>query len=72
MKLVGDLQYIADCTRSDISYAVGRLVAVLAEPTVRHWTILKATLIYLRKTRNYGLYFDKLNHLKELGLSFKT
>lgn len=44
MQLVGDLRYIADCTRPDLAYIFGLLGAALSRPTVRHWNMLKATL----------------------------
>lgn len=55
-QLVGDFRYIADCTRPEISYFVGRPGAALTTPTTRYWRILKAALKYIAKTRNYGLY----------------
>lgn len=38
---------------------VGRLGAALANLTLHHWNILKATLRYIAKTKNYGLIFKK-------------
>lgn len=35
-KLVGDLRYIADSTRPDVSYVTGRLGAAMVKPTIRH------------------------------------
>lgn len=58
-QIVGDLRNIVDCTRHDLTYVVGRMGVGLAEPTVRHWRILKSTLRYLARTRSYGLYFHK-------------
>lgn len=53
-KLVGDLPYIADSTRPDIVYVVGRLGTAMSKPTVRHWNIMKEVLRSIEKTRNFG------------------
>lgn len=58
-QLVGDLRYIADSTRPDIGFVVGRLGTAMGQPTIRHWKIMNATLRYLKKTRNFGLIFRK-------------
>lgn len=53
-KLVGDLRYIADSTRPDVAYVVGRLGAAFSNPIDIHCNFMKATLAYL-KNRNYRL-----------------
>lgn len=58
-KLVRDVRYIADSTRPDLAFVVGRLLAASASPTERHWHIMKSTLRYLKRTRNFGLFFYK-------------
>ena len=40
-KLLGELQYIANATRPDISYAVNKLAAYTANPSLEHYGILK-------------------------------
>lgn len=70
---VGDLRYIADFNRQDLSYVICGLGAALYKPMVWHWLILKVTLCYLVHTRNYGIYFRKIGKkTKFLGDSFKT
>lgn len=71
-KLVGELRYIADSTRPDITFVTGRLGAAMDNPTVRHWNIMKATLRYLRHTRNYGLHFRKHTATKGLQATSAT
>jgi hypothetical protein len=43
-KLLGALQYIANFTRPDILYAVNRLGAYIANPSLQHYGILKQIL----------------------------
>ena len=38
MDVVGALIYLANCTRSDISFAVNLLARYSHDPTRRHWT----------------------------------
>lgn len=71
-RLIGELRYIADSTRPDIAYVVGRLGAALAGANERHWTILKATLHYLKIKRNYGLYFRASKQRDEICATSKT
>src|SRR5579859_1559333 len=58
-KLVGELQYIANCTRPDISYAVNRLAAYTANPSLQHWGAAKRLLRYLAGTTNIGIIYRK-------------
>jgi Reverse transcriptase (RNA-dependent DNA polymerase) len=39
--LLGKLQYVANSTRPDIQYAVNRLAAYTANPSLKHYSILK-------------------------------
>lgn len=71
-QLVGDLRYIADSTRRDIAYVVGRLAAAITKPTVRRWNIMKATLRYLRKTRNFGLHFGPRPQEEQINATSAT
>ena len=56
-KAVGELRWLADCTRPDIAFIVGKLAAAIATPTQRHWSILKQTARYLKGTDNLGLTY---------------
>jgi hypothetical protein len=56
-KLIGELQYIANSTRPDISYAVNRLAAYTANPSLQHWTAAKRLLRYLAGTVTLGIYY---------------
>ena len=62
-RLIGELQFIANATRPDIAYAISRLSAFTANPTMQHVTALKRVLRYLSGTRTYGItYCDVLDH----------
>lgn len=41
---LGELQYVANATRPDIAYAVNRLAAYTANPSLQHWAALKRIL----------------------------
>ena len=58
-KLLGELQYLADATRPDISYAVNRLGLYMANPSLTHYRLLKRILRYLAGTRNYGITYRR-------------
>lgn len=63
---MGDVRYIADSTRPDITFVFGRLRAAMATPTVSHWNVMKETLVYLHKTRNHGPHFRRKQHQNEI------
>ena len=58
--LLGELQYIANATRPDIAYAVNRLAAYTANPSLQHQTALKRILRYLSGTRTLGITYKAL------------
>lgn len=57
--IIGDLRYLADCTRPDLSYIFGRRGTEIDKPTATHYKMMKATLRNLAETGDYGLYFQK-------------
>jgi Reverse transcriptase (RNA-dependent DNA polymerase) len=58
-KLLGSLQYIANSTRPDISYAVNRLAAYTANPGLQHHGAIKRILRYLAGTKTLGITYRK-------------
>ena len=56
--LVGSLNYLAVCTRPDISQAVGALSKYMSAPTTAHWLAAKHVLRYLASTTGYGITFN--------------
>jgi len=58
-KLLGELQYLANCTWPDISYAVNQLAAYTANPSLQHYGALKRILRYLAGMRTLGITYWK-------------
>lgn len=57
-ELVGALNWIATCTRPDITHAVSSLCRFLDNPGRQHWTSAKRVLKYLKGSSNSGLLFQ--------------
>ena len=60
---MGELQYLANATRPDISYAVNRLASYTANPSLEHYGSLKRILRYLAGTKDYGITYRKSDGL---------
>lgn len=56
--VVGSLMYLAQCTRPDLSYAVGGLSQHLERPGMLHWEAASHVLRYLRGTVHLGITYD--------------
>ena len=62
-RLIGELQFLANATRPDITYAISQLLSYTANPTMQHVTALKRVLRYLSGTKTYVItYSDILDH----------
>jgi hypothetical protein len=57
MHLVGTMNYLATCTRPDISQPVGVLSRFMSCPTSVHLAVAKGVLRYLSGTANFGIMF---------------
>ena len=57
-QLVGSLMYLAVCTRTDISYAVGALARYMVNPTLVHWKKAIGVVRYLA-----GITYDAPDRL---------
>ena len=55
INVVGALNYLATCTRPDISYAVGALGSFSAKPEWEHWLAAKRVMRYLQGTQDLCL-----------------
>jgi hypothetical protein len=58
-RLLGEVQYIANSTRPDITYAVNKLASYTANPSLQHSIALKRILRYLAGTKNFGITYSK-------------
>jgi transposase InsO family protein len=54
-EIVGCLQWLASCTRPDISYTASLLARYSNNPTGTHWEMALRATSYLASTRNLGL-----------------
>lgn len=57
-EMVGSIMYLANQTRPDIAFAVGRLARRMATPTEGDWQAAKGVLRYLNGTRNMGIVYN--------------
>ena len=58
-RLLGSLQFIANSTRPDISYAVNRLATYTANPGLQHHGAIKRIHRYLAGTKTLGITYKK-------------
>lgn len=65
-ELIGGLQFLAQCTRPDIAYAVNSVSSFSSNPGEAHWTAAKRILRYLKGTK-----LMKLVYMKQEDGSFK-
>jgi hypothetical protein len=56
-KIVGELLYLAICTRADIAYAVNALAQHNAQPAPRFYAAAKCLLRYLSGTQNFRSHY---------------
>lgn len=57
-QLLGELRYLADWTRPDISFAVNGLICTNDDLKQRQWHILKQLLRYVQSIINLGFIYD--------------
>ena len=57
--LIGNLLYLAICTRPDIIYAVSKAARKSKEPNLEDWDNVIRILRYLKGTINYGINFSR-------------
>ena len=60
-RLLGELQFLANCTRPDIAFAVNRLASYTANPSLQHTTAVKRILRYLAGTQDQGIIYSKIS-----------
>ena len=58
-QLLGKLQYIANTTQPDISFAINRLASYTANSSTQHYGMLKRILRYLVGMHLYGIIYRK-------------
>ncbi|UYV68111.1 hypothetical protein LAZ67_5003087 [Cordylochernes scorpioides] len=66
-KLIGELMYIANCTRPGISSAIGTLSRRVVKPNEYDWKALKRILGYLKSTLDLVLVFETSSSVELTG-----
>ena len=56
LNAIGALMYLANCVRSNITFAISLLTRYSFTPTRRYWNEIKYILQYLHGTSDMGLY----------------
>ena len=67
LSVIGALMYLANYTRSDISFVVNLLARYKSASTRRHWNENKHVLRYLRGISDIGLFYSKILEPKWFG-----
>jgi len=57
VRLLGELQFLANMTRPDIAFTVNRLASYAANPSIQHTSTLKCMLRYLAGTKSHGITY---------------
>ncbi|GJS56941.1 copia protein [Tanacetum coccineum] len=58
LSAIGDLMYLTNCTRPDISFAVNLFARFSSSPIKRHWNGIKHIFRYLRGSTDLGLFYS--------------
>jgi hypothetical protein len=61
---IGNLLYLAICTRPDILFSVNQAARKSKNPTMEDWINIEKIFKYLKGTENYGIKFSKNSSLK--------
>ena len=64
-RLLGELQYILNTSRLDITYAVNRLASYTGNPSLQHYTAIKWILCYLSGTRTHRITYKAMPEDKD-------
>ena len=63
------LLYLANCTKSDIAFAVNLLTRFSVSPTRRHWNDIKHIFRYLQGSQDLGLLYTRNQDMILVGYS---
>ncbi|KAL0440094.1 UNVERIFIED_CONTAM: Retrovirus-related Pol polyprotein from transposon TNT 1-94 [Sesamum latifolium] len=55
---VGSIQYVVQCTRPDVAYALGVMSRYQACAGEAHWSAIKTILKYLKRTKDMFLIYS--------------
>ena len=51
--------YVIACVRLDLAQTISEVRKFLSNPGRSHWDAVKWVFIYLRRTRDYGIMFNR-------------
>ena len=68
LSAIGALMYLANCTRTDIAFAVNLLARFSSCPTKRHWKGIKHIFPYIWGTSDLGVFYS--NNTKPVLLGY--
>ena len=71
-RLLGELQWVANVTRPDITYAINKLATYTANPSLQHVGALKRVLRYLAGTKNLGITYSRNPYMETVDMSSKS
>ena len=57
--IISSLRYATNCTRLDISHAVGVVSRFTSKPSRDHWQANEQVMKYLFGTKSHGLFYKK-------------
>lgn len=53
--------YLTNCTRSDTTYVVGRLIRYTSNPDhIEYWNALERVFRYLKDPTNYEIHYSRV------------
>jgi len=64
------LMYLANYTRSNISFAINLLARYSSSPTWRNWNGVKHILCYLKSIMNMSLFYSNVSKLDLIGYAY--
>lgn len=67
LEAIGCLNYLAVNTRPDLSLCVSYLASFSQKPMSHHWDQIIRCLRYVKKTRNYGIKYEKHGNNSPIG-----
>lgn len=65
---VGDLSYLANCTRPDLTFIAGKLGAEKYAPSGRHWNMPEGTFRYVQIIKKPGLIYRPKANKSDTGI----
>ena len=61
--------YAQVCTRLDIAFIVGMLGRYMSNPGVDHWKVAKRVMLYLNRTKDFMLTYQRSDSLEIIEFS---